>query len=524
MRARIPITGILLLLLATPLTVASPAAAATTPAEEWRQSLPGTTGVMLDLGPNDDVFAVGYTLSKVVTRRYSPAGALQWERMYPAAGNTHASWISAHPAGGAVVSAYNVSGSSFSPAGWVTIRYDDAGTALWTNVIPVGVGRTVRVEIDAAGNSYVTGTMFLTGPGDSGTVDAVTIKYASNGTKLWERAFNGEEFAADEPRSIAVSADGTRVAVTGRTGTSFFAVVYDAQGNELGRRVDFDLGPGTDVASGPANVFYAGSSSWTQQTDDQMVVVKLNASGGLIWERSYADGDFSRRIAVAPNGDVVVAGEVGDYFNWVTLRIDANGNPLWSRIYDEMPSPDERPFFLTIDPFGAAYVTGAGGPPPGGPGISLVNAATAKYAADGTREWVVLPTTGNGVGVRIGSDQAVYVQAEREMLTAKYSQDGEPPPPGEAPPAPTGLTVAGTTRARVNLRWTNQSADQDSVLIERCRGVGCTSFAQVAQVDGTATAFADRRLSSNTTYRYRVRAMNEAGTSPYSNVVSATTN
>jgi hypothetical protein len=58
--------------------------------------------------------------------------------------------------------------------------YGPGGRLLWRDVVPVALGRTVRVETDDAGNAYVTGQMFL-----GTTVDAVTIKYAPNGTKLW---------------------------------------------------------------------------------------------------------------------------------------------------------------------------------------------------------------------------------------------------------------------------------------------------------------------------------------------------
>jgi hypothetical protein len=66
------------------------------------------------------------------------------------------------------------------------------------------------------------------------------------------------------------------------------------------------------------------------------------------------------------------------------------------------------------------------------------------------------------------------------------------------------------------------SAGITAYLLERCQGAGCASFAQIATPSGTA--FNDTGLSAATTYSYRVRAQNGAGTvSGYSNVVSATT-
>ena len=91
------------------------------------------------------------------------------------------------------------------------------------------------------------------------------------------------------------------------------------------------------------------------------------------------------------------------------------------------------------------------------------------------------------------------------------------------PAAPTNLTATALGRSSIGLQWTNGTADQTQVSVERCRGSGCTAFAQVATLPGAATTFTDSGLSPRTTYRYRVRTHNAAGDSPYSNTASART-
>ncbi|MDZ4341769.1 MAG: PKD domain-containing protein, partial [Candidatus Binatia bacterium] len=92
------------------------------------------------------------------------------------------------------------------------------------------------------------------------------------------------------------------------------------------------------------------------------------------------------------------------------------------------------------------------------------------------------------------------------------------------PSAPANLTATALSRSSIGLNWTNGSTNQTEVRIERCRGSNCTNFAQVAVVAGTSTTFTDNGLASRTTYRYRVRARNAAGDSPYSKTASAQTN
>ncbi|MCI0749135.1 MAG: Ig-like domain-containing protein, partial [Nevskiales bacterium] len=93
------------------------------------------------------------------------------------------------------------------------------------------------------------------------------------------------------------------------------------------------------------------------------------------------------------------------------------------------------------------------------------------------------------------------------------------------PPAtPTSLSATAAATTRINLSWT-ASSDNVGVTgyrVERCQGSGCTGFAQIASPTGTSHS--DTGLAVNTTYRYRVRAVDAAGNgSAYSAIASATT-
>jgi regulation of enolase protein 1 (concanavalin A-like superfamily) len=89
------------------------------------------------------------------------------------------------------------------------------------------------------------------------------------------------------------------------------------------------------------------------------------------------------------------------------------------------------------------------------------------------------------------------------------------------PTAPVNLTAARTSGTQVNLTW---GASTDSVpitgyLVERCSGVGCTSFTQIANPAGTS--YTDSGLTAASTYGYRVRAQDATTIGPYSNTATA---
>jgi hypothetical protein len=93
---------------------------------------------------------------------------------------------------------------------------------------------------------------------------------------------------------------------------------------------------------------------------------------------------------------------------------------------------------------------------------------------------------------------------------------------GNPPSAPSNLTAIAVSSSQINLTWTD-SDTETGFKIERCTGVGCSNFAQIATVGVNVTSYSNTGLVASTSYSYRVRAYNTAGDSDYSNIAAATT-
>lgn len=104
--------------------------------------------------------------------------------------------------------------------------------------------------------------------------------------------------------------------------------------------------------------------------------------------------------------------------------------------------------------------------------------------------------------------------------TASATTSAAPP---ALPTAPSALTATAVSRTQINLSWSDNSGNESGFRIERCKNANCTNYVQIAQVGANVTTFADTTVSKNTTYRYRMRAFNAGGNSPYSNSASAKT-
>src|SRR3989441_3879671 len=96
-----------------------------------------------------------------------------------------------------------------------------------------------------------------------------------------------------------------------------------------------------------------------------------------------------------------------------------------------------------------------------------------------------------------------------------------------APQPPTGLTATAASSSQISLSWTAPTNNGGSAItgykIESSTNSGSTWSVLVSNTGSTGTAYSDTGLSPNTTYSYRVSAINSVGTSTPSNTASATT-
>src|SRR5580698_6840806 len=83
-----------------------------------------------------------------------------------------------------------------------TISYAQPALA-WAqryNGPPDNEDEAVSIAVDAAGNSYVTGSAFAS----NGTLDMVTIKYSPAGQQMWLQSYNGSANDNDQATQVVL--------------------------------------------------------------------------------------------------------------------------------------------------------------------------------------------------------------------------------------------------------------------------------------------------------------------------------
>ncbi len=89
------------------------------------------------------------------------------------------------------------------------------------------------------------------------------------------------------------------------------------------------------------------------------------------------------------------------------------------------------------------------------------------------------------------------------------------PPAAQSPAAPTGLGATPASATSVTLTWTNNADNETGFLLDRALDSGFTTDLITQTLPATPDTFTDTYtgLSPGTTYYYRIRAINSAGTS-----------
>jgi len=241
---------------------------------------------------------------------------------------------------------------------WAT-RYTSAGS---------NVDRAVDLDRDTSGNIVVAGTSW-----NGSNFDIVTIKYGPSGNQLWAVSFNGSGNGFDEARAIDVDANGNSY-VTGytlSTGNNYnvITIKYDAAGNQMWATIYNGSANGFDegydiIADASGNVYVCGSAETSNAAN--YVTLKYNSAGVQQWASLYngsgANPDQAYSLTLDASGNVYVTGYsfggTTPDFDIATLKYDNNGVQQWVHRYNGPGSSFDSGQDIEVSGSGDVYVCG----------------------------------------------------------------------------------------------------------------------------------------------------------------------
>ena len=166
---------------------------------------------------------------QLATSKYAGAsGQRLWSARYnsPGSGDAMAAALAVDPAGNVVVTGASSRDSLSNYYAFITIKYSPLGQLAWearyTGAAASSSSRAADVTVDAAGDVYVTGNLYI---GQTSTYDLATIKYAgSSGQPFWAARYKGSATGSDNAVRVAVDAAG-KVSVAGSTSSKVYGTL-----------------------------------------------------------------------------------------------------------------------------------------------------------------------------------------------------------------------------------------------------------------------------------------------------------
>ncbi len=227
------------------------------------------------------------------------------------------------------------------------------------------------LELDAVGNSYVTGSSY-----NGTSYDIMTVKYDPAGTELWRTAFDGPGSGLDEGYALALDSNDD-IFVTGHVfiaGSDWDLVVIKLDGI-TGVILWSDIVTGTsnfdggrDIAvDGADRVLVCGNSS-TSSTDIQFITLQYpNAGAAPTWTQ-FTGGtlnDEAKKLVLDGTDNVYVTGHsefssATTYFDFRVVKYNSAGVTQWNVTEDSGSDNLDTPHAITLDASGDVIVGGQG--------------------------------------------------------------------------------------------------------------------------------------------------------------------
>ena len=266
--------------------------------------------------------------------KLNSSGAMEWKYAY---GGTGYEW--AH---GIVLTSdgqYAAVGESSSfGSGYRTllIKVNTTGGVSWASTFSVASGDLGGISLArTTDGGYAIGGW----TGASYDSSAVVIKANSSGGLVWARRFN-EATGREACRAVSATSDGGVIAAGYRTNASGNK---DIMVLKLSSSGDLDWGKsyggsGNDWAASVIQTADGGyavlgqTKSFLDPTYGELVLLKLNSSGGLQWAKTYNTtyGDWPYALIQAPDNGYVFSCYL-TYGGFSILKTSSDGSLQWAR-------------------------------------------------------------------------------------------------------------------------------------------------------------------------------------------------
>ena len=291
-----------------------------------------------------ETYSFGVVDSDVWIVKIDSTGAIQWEKTYGGNGYEAARSIQQTSDGGFIVAGETSSFSSDTDV-WV-LKLNTNGTVQWQNRYGgTGVDKAYSLRQTSDSGYILAGE--TNSSGVAGGIDFWLLKLNANGGVVWQKAYGGGK--DDVAYSVQQTSDSGYI-VAGETNSfssggdvDFWVLKLDANGSVVWQKTyggsKDDVGYSVQQTS-DSGYIVAGKTTTAGTIFDDIWVLKLDTSGNVEWQKTYGgpNDDAAYSIQQTSDSGYIVAGKSGSFGNilgdmWV-LKLKANGDVDWQKTYE----------------------------------------------------------------------------------------------------------------------------------------------------------------------------------------------
>jgi len=273
-------------------------------------------------------------------------------------------------------------------------KYNELGVIQSQNsVVSADGNQTVGVAVDSSNNVY-----YLNRLADSTYITISVIKYNSSGTLQWTKRFSNIPIERDAYTSAITTDSNNNVYISAywlnASGYNIVIIKLNSSGTTQWQQRLMSGSSniilytyGNIVVDSSGNVYFSGLSYDTGGVVNQeILLVKLNSSGALVWQRTIGDSQVQQGWGTGIDSDsnVYVAGRDRGGLYTTLAKFNSSGTLQWNRqLYNG--GIGIKATNLIVDTNGNSYICGYYNIGSSSP--DLENAFIAKYNSSGTIQW-----------------------------------------------------------------------------------------------------------------------------------------
>ena len=377
-----------------------------------------------------NIYVTGSADGNIVTIKYNPQGAELWTAVY----NGPANWkdegfaIKSDDMGNIYITGISYVDTSYDI---ITIKYNSSGVEQWNTLYEYSEGyfdKAICISIGEDGSVYIAG-----GSNFSYDWRYLTIKYNSSGVLQWVADYDAVASGIEFANSMEIDGNGF-IYVTGISDDHFATVKYNSSGTEMWSARYHGPGNGFCYAQclqldGSGNVYVTGKA---QDSLDavHITTIKYNNAGVSQWTRFNSMGGTPNDMTLDNSGNIIITGTQN--YDYITLKYDPQGNELWSKLYNGPQNRSDFSYAVAVDNQDNVYVTGTVNFISGI--INKSDIGTLKLDSDGNEVWSKIyngvgDSTDAGADIIVDTSYNVYITGSSvgintasDYTTIKYSQ------------------------------------------------------------------------------------------------------